>query len=84
MFGWRMSPLEREPLMSILSLSSMRSVGSNFLHDVVIKVKNKIVINDKCLVFTMLLFCIHFVIEACANFVNIVNAATEHIGILLP
>ena len=80
-----MSPLESEPLMSILSLSSMRLLGLyGLLQEAVIKVTNKIVMNDKCLVFMVLLFCIHFVIEACADFVDIIDAATEHIGILLP
>ena len=32
----------------------------------------------------VLLFCIHFIVEACADFVDIVNAATEHVSIFLP
>ena len=71
--------------MSILFLSSMRLFGlTGLLHEAVIKVTNKIVINDKCLVFILLLFCIHFIVEACADFVDIIDAATEHISIFLP
>ena len=54
------------------------------LQEAVIKVTNKIVMNDKYLVFMVLLFCIHFVVEACADFVDIIDAATEHISIFLP
>ena len=40
-------------------------------------------VNTKILFFILLFICFHFVVETCADFVYIINAATEHIGIFL-
>ena len=59
------------------------SKGLNFLHETGIRAMMARMIN-KGLYFMVLFIFFHFGVEACTNFVDVIDTATEHIGVFLP